>query len=449
VSANKIKYMCCFKLLTFLQISVLLIYLNANVVNVGESGVATPFLAGYLVLSVMVFVFLWMQRTLYVRTHLFLFLLLIVWFALRIVVDLGDISKLKVLTIGTTGGMLFFYLLGALLGISYQSVVMKVDKIWLIKLILFLFLGLLLWMAYNFLQRLDPRLFYLTGIDGSYQRSGNFLSISYIIASFLYLLYSLKRIGGKMNRLSSVLWLSVYSISTLIALTGSQLFGSNSATAVILGVYLITLVMAFLVVREGFWVAYFRNQLVLPWSKNLLSRLVLLIFVTSLSVVILFALVIIMTGIDINSTRMLGFGAGSNISISSRFGILMETGFTQIGYAPVFGNINVAYLTSGDAGHYLHSFFPFIMANLGLVGLLITFILFAVVFIQLYREIKVKLDCSSFFYEKNMLALYSSCILIYLILFANLATSISWSVLWFTLGFVSKPLGFKSNEEYS
>ena len=184
-----------------------------------------------------------------------------------------------------------------------------------------------------------------------------------------------------MSRFSLVLWLSVYSISTLVALTGSQLFGSNSATAVILGVYLVTLVMASLVVREGILVAYFRNQLALPWSKNLLSRLVLLISVTSLSVVILFAFVIIMTGIDIGSTRMLGFGAGSNTSISSRFEILMEVGLTHVGYAPVFGDFNVAYLTTGNAGHTLHSFFPFIMANLGVVGLLITFILFAVVFL--------------------------------------------------------------------
>lgn len=438
-----------FKLLAFLQISFLLIYLNANVVNVGELGVALPILAVYLALTVIVFVSLWMQRALYLRSHLFLFLLLVAWISLRIVVDLDDVSKLKDLIIGTTGGVLFFYLLGALLGITYQSVVMEVDEGGLIKLMLLLFLGLLIWMAYNFLQRLHPRLFFLTGINGSYQREGNFLSISYIIVSFLYLLYSLKGIGRNLSRLNLFLWLSVYSISTLVALVGSQLFGSNSATAVILGIYLITLVMSFLVFRRGILAAYYRNKLDLPWSKKFLSHLILVIIVTSLSVVILATFVIFMLDVDIYSTRLFGFGTDSSSSISTRIEILMGVGLTQIGYAPVFGDLNVAFLTTGNSGETLHSFFPFIMANLGLVGLLITLILLAAVFLQLYREIKVKLDCNFFFYERNMLAIYSSCILVYLVLFANLAVGVFWPVLWFTLGFVSKPIVFKSNEKCS
>jgi hypothetical protein len=420
--------------------------LNANVVNVGEPGVALPILAGYLALTVMVFVLLCVQRALYLRTHFFLFLILIAWISLRIVVDLDDVSELKDLIIGTTGGVLVFYLLGALLGITYQSVIMEVDKGGLIKLILLLFLGLVLWMGFNFLQRLHPRLFFLTGINGSYQREGNFLSISYIIVSFLYLLYSLKGIGRNLSRLNVFFWLSVYSISTLVALVGSQLFGSNSATAVMLGVYLITLVMSFLVFRRGIFSAYCRNKLYLPWSKKFLTRLILIITLTSLGVIIVAIFVISMLDVDIYSTRLFGFGTGSNSSISSRIEILTEVGLTQIGYAPVFGDLNVAFLTTGDSGKTLHSFFPFILANLGLVGLLITLILFAAVFLQLYREIKYKPNSNFFFYERNMLAIYSSCILVYLIFFANLAVGAFWPVLWFMLGFISKPFGFKCYE---
>src|SRR5690554_5555276 len=222
-------------------------------------GTAVPLLAAYVGLSAVIFFVLWLQRRLYIRFSLFFFLLLITWVATRVIIDLGDLEYLKQITVATTGGMLLFYLLGAFFGISYQSVLVQSEKTFFLKFFIFLFLCLMVWMLYNFSQRLHPRLFYLLGVDGSYQRSGNFLSISFIVVSFFYLTLVLQRIGKKIILLGVLFWLFIYTASTLMALVGSQLFGSNSATAVILGVYLITLVMTLILPRKGVWLSYLRH----------------------------------------------------------------------------------------------------------------------------------------------------------------------------------------------
>jgi hypothetical protein len=428
----------------------LLVYLNANIVNVGEMGTALPVLAGYVGLSLLVFALLWQQRRLIVRMHLFLFFLLIAWIALRTILDLGDLEYLKRLTIATTGGMMLFYLVGSFLAVSYETLIKKARKNTFVKLVVLLFLCLLLWMAYIFSQRLHPRLFYLTGVDGSYQRSGNFLSISFIVTSFTYLLYSCRQIEAKARSLSAFFWLVIYTLSTFVALVGSQLFGSNSASGVILGVYLITLVMSLLVASKGLWFGYIRGEVALPWSKKLLRRLVLLALVGLMLFITLVALAVQFTSFDINSTRMLGFGSGTNISLLSRVEILRDTGANQMGYAPFLGNMNVAYITTGNAGHTLHSFLPHVMANLGLVGVSIVIALFMAVFVQLYRDVTLNgHNRHKVNYQECMFSLYSIFILLYILFFANISTGLSWAVLWFTFGFISKPIGFKKYEKYS
>ena len=447
MQSNPIKYTRSPLCLVFFQVAVLLAYLNANIVNVGQMGTAKPLLVAYVGISVLLFLTLWMKKRLFVRPHFFLFLLLMCWVAFRIIVDLGDMEYLKQITIATTGGMVLFYFLGVFLGISYQDIVLQGDKVWINKLVQLLFLFLLFWMIYNFSQRLRPSLFYLTDVGGSYQRSGNFLSISFIMVSLSYFIYSLKRIGCKASRIGGYFWLIIYTLSTLIALVGSQLFGSNSATAVILGVYLITLVMALLVPRKALWLGYLNRRLALPWSKKLLTRLFFFAMIGFFTFFALLLLVISITGFDITSLRLLGFGSGSNTSLLSRYEMFVEVGVNQMAYAPFFGNINVAYLTTGNAGKTLHSFFPYVFANLGLFGLIIVLALFASVFFQLYKQSKIGNKSSFLNYKYNMLALYSLFILGYLLLFANVATGVSWAVLWFTLGLISKPLGFKFNEK--
>lgn len=435
-----IKYKKWLALLAFSQITILLVYLNANIVNVGEMGTALPVLVCYVVLSAFLVSLLWLQKRLYIRLHFIVFLLLIVWISLRIVIDRGDMEYLKQITVATTGGMLLFYLAGAAGGVTFHCILAKDKKVWPERLVLLIFTALLIWMLFNFLQRLHPSLFYLSGVDGSYQRSGNFLSISFITISFFYLSSSLKIISDAGNIIFSAFWISLYTASTAIALLGSQLFGSNSATAVILGVYLVTLVMSLVVKDKVLWRYHIEKKLALPFSKRLLNRTFSMVVLGGGGVFVLFFVVIFGLGFDITSIRLFGFGDGTNSSIQSRINILLNEGAKQLSYAPFLGNIEVAYHTDG---RMLHSFFPYVMANLGLVGLSIVLALFFCVFLGLYREAKVEQSAGTLSYHACMVPLYSSFLLIYLIFFANLATGVSWIVLWFLVGFVSKPFGFK------
>ena len=429
----------------FIQICSILIYLNANIIKVGSiGGVGLSILGAFFLLSIAIIANLWISNKLYIRFHFLIFLIFVIWVSIRSSIDLGSLYHFKQITISTTGGILLFYLLGAFVGVTYHNLLKIRSNLQLLELILFIFLFLMSWMLYNFSSRLDSKLFYLVGVEVSYQREGDFLSISYIIISYVYIESIIKRVGMTVDFMPSLFYLLLYTTITFMTLVASQLFGSNAATAVVLGVYLITLVISLIVAKRSIWENYLRYQLSLPWSKRFTRQLVLMSALGLLSVAVSLAVIITITGFDTSSLRLLGFGSGTNTSLLSRIDILIETGVVQLAYAPFFGDFNVAFLTTGNAGRTLHSFFPFVMANLGLLGLFIVMILFTNVLIQIYGEIKngVVRDLSS--YSLNINALYSFFLFLYIVFFANLATGVSWPVLWFTLGLVSKPVTFKS-----
>jgi hypothetical protein len=445
VFLGKSKYTGWLALFVCIQISMLFVYLNLNIANVGSLGTALPILIASVIASLLIMGIFLLQKRLHIRLHFFLFIGLMVWIALRVVVDTADLNYLTQITIATTGGMLLFYFLGAFLGVSYEYLLLKSMKTMLVRLVLIFFFSLLVWVLYEFSQRLHPRVFYLTGIDGAYQRPGNFLSISFILCSFYYLLFSLKHSAGMNLILSSFAWLVMYIFLTFMCFMSSQLIGSNSATGVILGVFLITLVMSLLASRKRLRLSYFTGELALPFSRQLVKGL---LFFSAIGIAIFLSLIVFVvgfTGFDLTSMRVFGFGTGSNNSIVSRFEILMESGMEQVGLAPFFGNMDVAYLTTGSSGRTLHSFFPNVMAHLGLLGLIIILIIFFSVFKQLLNLCRCGGVANEFSYQNNMIAIYSAFVLAYLIFFANLATGLSWIVLWFTFGFVSRPFSLYEN----
>ncbi|POQ98366.1 hypothetical protein AU468_13505 [Alkalispirochaeta sphaeroplastigenens] len=428
--------------LLFCQPATLLLYLNRNIINVGEFGIALPVLAAYMGLSLLVSAFLWLNQSLFVRFHFFAFLLLMVWIALRVIVDLGDLEHLKAISVATTGGMLLFYLTGSFFSIAYRDLLKAKNATIVIKLTVLLFLGLVILMFSSLLSRLRSDIFYITGVDGAYQRPGNFLSISFIIFSSLVILLFAKDQRLFKKSLRFLFWLSIYSGTALLALISTQLFGSNSATAVITGVYIVTVIVLFLMGNKRLRSAHSRGLLALPMSKRTIRGA---LSYSGIGIVILLSSVcalIQITNFDITTIRLLGFGSGSNRSLSSRVEILLETGIAQMGYAPLLGNMNVAYLTTGNAGRTLHSFFPFVLANLGLVGLLVIITLFTMVFRQLYRSARRE-SVPEGSLTMSLIILYFILILTFLLIFSNLTVGVSWSVMWFTVGFFSQPFVFK------
>jgi multisubunit Na+/H+ antiporter MnhC subunit len=120
--------------------------------------------------------------------------MLIVWFIFRIIYDTGDTYFLKQVTIASTGGILLFYTMG-----FFSSFVLEIfqpnNKLYHKKYISPLFIALIIqfiiifslfFMFYNFIKRLRSDIFYITDVQGMYQRTGNYLSIIFILYSTIF-----------------------------------------------------------------------------------------------------------------------------------------------------------------------------------------------------------------------------------------------------------------------
>ena len=431
-------------LLILLQITTFQVYFYINIVNVGQFGSALFVLVLFFIFSLLVnYRIFYKNKFAYeIRIHFLIFIALLVWVTMRVVIDLNDLEYLKQITVATTGGVLLFYCIGALLGLSLHKLQYDNSSLSLNSISLLVFLCLNIWMIYNFSMRLSSNYFYLEGVGGAYQRSGNFLSITFIVASYIYIarVFCFQR----EKKINSSIFFFVYVFFAFIALVSSQLFGSNSATAVITGVFLITLVIAFVASHKRLISAYMKGLVKLPFSRRLLRLLLSYSFYVAFFCAVFLIGIILFTGFDISSLRVFGFGSVINDSLQARFEILYQEGALQLSYSPWLGNMNVAYLVSGSPGRTLHNFLPYVLANLGLVGLFLVLFLYFVIFFQLCRNNYSRFSVCSFrSFLFNMKSLYSVFILLYLFIFANLATDLTWPVLWFTVAFFSLPIDVK------
>lgn len=434
----KIKKPKFIKVIAIIEIILLTLYLLKNIANVGSSGVALPLLGLFVLTSAIViaiYYYLKKKRVKISYIHI-MFSCFLLWVTIRATLDFNTNYELKQLTVGTTGGILLFYLIGVLCGF-YLSVYRKSQKNFLLlNVYLVFFLLYSIWLYKYFAGRLLSRedILYVEGVSGGYQRSGNFLTICYILVSSFFLVLSLS--FNKIKKANQVLWSLIYIAGTFLLLICSQMIGSNSATANILAIFLITMTVVFIASNKKNLSSYINNNLSLPVSKKSFKSIVKY-SITSI-IILVFSLIYLIDylNFDISRLRVTGFGAGNNTSLTSRFEILTDTGFEQLTYAPMFGNLNVAYLTTGRAGKTLHNLFPNIIAELGLIGLIIFISLLYYSFKKLYKEAKVRTGTRLGF-NQAIISTWAMFILIYLVIYANLSVGFSWIVIWFLLGFFS------------
>lgn len=418
---------------SFFQLVLLFSYLSMNIQNVGEMGIALPLLAGFIAIAGLLIFNQLVRFTLAIRLHLFVFFLFIGWFALRVIVDLGDIERLKAITIATTGGVLLFFMLGSFSRQAIDKLTQANLNMFYPKLLLLLFFLASLAIFISFktrLVRID--IFYIEGVQGGYQRPGNFLIMLFIMASFIYLALAAHPLTKGFIRFA--VWLGIYTLSLVLALISSQMIGSNAATANLLAIYMMTSVISLLALNRVIRNRFRQGRLALPLSKFFLKKLFVYSSAILFAVFCLFIIAIQITGFDLSKTRAFGFGSGTNNSVNSRFDILFETGLTQLGYAPYLGNINVAKLTGSEVGEYLHSFFPNVMAELGLVGLILVLLLLYLCFFMLLVNMK-KVPFNNNGFKDFIISFWLAFVLLWLVLYANISVEKSWPVMWFYLGF--------------
>ncbi|NLW06061.1 MAG: hypothetical protein GX029_12685 [Pseudomonadaceae bacterium] len=257
--------------------------------------------------------------------------------SLRVVVDLGDMEHLKQLTIVTTGGMLLFFLVGSFARQALDKLSQATLGRLYPKLLLLFFVLVSLAVFISFKSRLldRPDIFYIEGVEGGYQRPGNFLIMLFIMASFAYLALAAHPFTKGFSRFT--IWLGIYTLGLVLALISSQMIGSNSATANLLAIYMMTSVISLLALSKRIRRRFNQGSLSLPLSKFALKRIFFYSCGTLFVALFLAIIAIQVTGFELSKTRAFGFGSGSNTSVNSRFDILLETGSAQLGHAPFFG----------------------------------------------------------------------------------------------------------------
>ncbi|HFG1607600.1 TPA: hypothetical protein ACGFXW_003526, partial [Vibrio cholerae] len=244
----------------------------------------------------------------------------------------------------------------------------------------------------------------------------------------------------KIEILALVVFL-LYSISAIVNIICSQLLGSNSATGVIVFIYVLTIALMFYSCSDKMIELFYLKGSRVYFSFFALRRL----FLISISMAISFIIVLLVASniinFNLNKLNVFGLGAGEITSLTSRFDILASAGLEQMSFSLFWGNIDVAYLTTGNSGKTLHNFFPFIIANLGVFGFLIVLMLFLFVFYEYVKSIILDCNLSGLLiYKNSVLNFYSLLVFAFLVIFANFTTDVSWIVLWFFIGFSTRPI---------
>ena len=426
-----------------LQVFFLFSYFFLNIVNVGEMGTALPLLAGFVFLACADLLLQSWRGYLAIKLHFFIFLLFVAWLSFRVLIDLQDVEHLKQLTVATTGGVLLFFLLGTFVRKALNNISMT-DQLGLAKCLLFVYALFSVFAFISFQDKLSDRsdIFYIEIVDGKYQRPGNFLIMLFIMVSFLYLSIAAHFQTQKFVRL--LFWLTIYSTGMFFSLISSQMIGSNAATANILAIFSMTVVLSLLAFNKSIRRDFLNNHLALPLSKSSFKKIIKYSVFFALIGVVAAVAVIQITGFDLSKTRAFGFGANENSSFNSRLEILKETGINQMSYSPVFGNVDVARLTTGEVGATLHNFLPNVIAEIGMVGLGIIIFLFVLVANNLLGEIKQN-EKNNINFMRTLLSFWLLFMFIFLFLYINFAVGKEWPVMWFFVGFSTTIFSIKYN----
>jgi hypothetical protein len=271
--------------------------------------------------------------------------------------------------------------------------------------------------------------------------------ISYLILLALYAQFiSLKQAPYYgFNKLIRFLLFGLLLAYTLTSMLIAQMIGSNNATVVVAGLGLITIAIVMLL-----WLKTVKRYLSarpLNFSQlvfgKLSSRLIVFGSIGAVILVVTVLTVSAYMGIDLSMTRLGGFGSGGVSSVSSRLELLDNFG-VQFAYSPIFGNINVACLTTG-CGSYVHSFLATVLTHTGLIG----FFILLSYFILAYKErlIMLRLPGKQVLLTSNVYNLFTLLLFSGILFVAILATSLTWATLWFAVGLFFNAIVFKSRYE--
>lgn len=391
-------------------ISVLLRFLRAGRVGVGKS--AAPLLA------------------------------FIVYFLIKLSVDAVDPDDIVSYTLSTSGGVIFSYLLGVIGAICMQGILELSPKHLLTRLFvnlgLFSFVCLfvvLLGVGYQDTASNLQSAHLLVSDTSGYQRSGNFLSMLFLLESLAVvgMVFINKRHGRLESRILTLSAIVAYVVTVPLIMYEGQLLGSNSVVLFVIATCVPSVAFVFFGLR----------------GRDEEGKRMTLFKVAVIGIAAICALTLLAWGavsyfdIDVTNLRLFNFGEGgaAPTSVSTRLAILQSDYLRQLNYSPIFGNMAVDTLTTGT-GSYAHSLPLSLLTHLGITG----FSLFVLFLWLRIRELRrgdswCGVTVGSMARQKN-LQLFILLILLAVILVASLTTFFVWMPLWFALGLLVPPVAF-------
>ena len=436
-------------ILFFMMIGSLLIYLFTNIKLIGEGSPALVVLAFSVLLGGLLIVLeLLLKQNIYIKKSFLVLILFFIYFILNS--TLNRPNDLKALLLATSGGIILFYILGSLVSINLLYIKEKIlnfnqflnifNFFYIVFSMVFSVLFLDIFMTHS--ENVREDLFLISDLNGMYQRAGAFLTISFFIYSFItaFFLFVNKYVKkSKFMTLMAFLIFGLYCLTTIGGMLLSQMIGSNN-TLVNLGGLLFATTIFYIFInftKAENLLSHIKLNVKKIFFSKLSSKLFGSIFISLFILFVLLVGLINFFDIDLDRFRIFGFGSETN-AMSTRLELISNF-FIHFDYNPIFGNMAVDILTTGE-GTYIHSFIATLLTHLGIVG----FILF---FIYLFVAIKEKLKSSNNLYVNNLFSLYSLVVFAGIFAIASVGTFITYSPIWFLLGLLFPPIVFKNRKE--
>ena len=432
-------------------------YLFVNIQGIGNTHHIGSLAMGVLFLSIIIFMLLIFWQTItskhfYIRKSFLIIILYFVYFTLSIIVDIDSVEELRQLTIATTAGVIFFYVIGAMIGILlFRIKTITLQSKLCAKVLFIMFVIYLLSHTYfifstftGFSENVRLDRFLLSDAGSYYQRPGNFLIISSMILSLLYistLLLGLLNFKNSFRlRLLRIVCFSLYAINLLMAMLIAQLMGSNNALICISGMLILIIVFHIFLLRPS--IKMILNEQTIKLKNIVAGRIFTKIFnsiiigVISFAAILIFAIVYM--EIDLSMFRITGFGTGEVSSVNSRAEILSSfpEQFFHSFLNPFFGNMQVHILTDNL---FVHSFLLSVLTHLGIVGFIIIVYYYYLAIKELFQQ-----DIIPNVYT-NGIKIYKLLLFLGIFLVANSAVFLNWPPLWFLMGILFIPISFGKN----
>ena len=421
--------------LFLIMLSSLFIYLFSNIKYIGLGSLLPEFLLLTFVASVILILVNYKNYNISFKTSFKLLILFFVYFIISILVY--DAMRIKTFTIGTTGGIILFYLLGMLISINLKIFIEDSrSKVLYSGLFFSLVITFLLQdTAFELLKLLRADIFLISEFDTLYQRAGNFLIIVFLIYSyFISMLINL--LFNKFKKLISAIFL-LYVFNTFNILFLSQLFGSNHAFVVVLIIFLLTTLFFMIITFKS---RITENKIVSLNAKfkyHILVKCIIMfiLIVCFYQTFILFQEFFLkISDIGFNKIRILNFsGTNSVSSVSSRLDLLSLFNLHFM-HNPFFGNFIVDKITTGE-GTYVHSFLGSLLTHQGIFGFGLFFSFMYFSFKEYFIELKENVDYLFLIYFCSIFVLA-----IMFLFFTNIS-------IWFLIGFIFSPIVFKNRKE--